>query len=42
MRTTISIPDKDFEEIQEYCKENDMKISAVLRLSAKRMIKKCA
>lgn len=38
MRTTITLPEKDFESIKEFCRRKDRKISAVFRRGAKRLI----
>ncbi len=36
---TLTVPKKDLNEIREYCKENEMKVSGLFRLSVKKLMK---
>ncbi len=36
---TLTVPKKDLDEIRRFCKENEMKISGLFRLSAKKLMR---
>ena len=37
-KTTITMPDEDFQKAKSYCKENDMKFSQLVRKTIKPII----